>query len=60
MAIAKILIVDDLVENLLLLEFALKPFEIEIVKTFFVGQKKISCVKFQVKHFVGRLFCPFR
>ncbi len=43
MAIAKILIVDDLVENLLLLEFALKPFEIEIVKATNAEEAEQAC-----------------
>ena len=43
MALAKILIVDDLVENLLLLEFALKPFEIEIVKATNADEAEQAC-----------------
>lgn len=43
MAVAKILIVDDLVENLLLLEFALKPFEIEIVKAINADEAERAC-----------------
>jgi signal transduction histidine kinase len=45
MAVAKILIVDDLVENLLLLEFALKPFGLEIIKAMDAKEAEEACLQ---------------